>query len=68
MSRVEKTKPQKTVTIFQRASSKEEDERILKYEAAIKVKKNDIRAEYEKHKKELFSEADDGSKANEVKV
>lgn len=68
MSRVEKIKSQKSVTIFQRATSKEEEERILKHEAAMKVKKNDIRAEYEKHKKELFSEADDGSKANEVRL
>lgn len=68
MSRMEKSKSQKSVTISHKVSMKEEDERISKYEAAMKIKKNDIRAEYEKHKKELFSEADDGSKANEVRV
>lgn len=68
MSRMEKSKSQKSVTISHKVTAKEEDEKILKYEAAIKVKKNDIRAEYEKHKKELLAEADDGSKANEVRV
>ena len=68
MSKPEKKKSQKTVSIPKKSKFKDDDDFDAKYEEAIRIKKFNIRADFEKHKKELFFEVDDTSKISEAQV
>ena len=68
MSKPNKKKSSKSVSIPKKGKSKGNDNFDAKYEEALRIKKINILAEFEKHKKELFFEVQDTSKVSEAKV